>query len=284
MLGWVLPIYERGRAAYARLIEIYEEPNEVKTEAKSKLTISSKADLVIKNLTFFYPGSAKAALSHFNLHIQGGSFVGVTGPVGAGKTTLLHILNREYEVPKGTFFIGHHEVHEYPLEAFRAQMVAVEQAAFLFYRSVAENVRFGRMEASQEEIEIVSRYADLHDTVMDFPAQYDTLVGERGMTLSGGQKQRVAVARALLVNRSILLLDDIFSAVDTATERRIFEAINRHFKGKTVLLVTHRVSVLEQMDRVVYMMGGKVVEDGTPAELKAKQGHYAALVGLQEGQ
>lgn len=284
MLGWVLPIYERGRAAYARLVEIYEEPNEVMDQAKSDLKIPLKADLTVKNLTFFYPGSTKPALSHLNVHVTGGSFIGVTGPVGSGKTTLLYVLNREYEVPKGTFFIGPHEVHEYPLEAFRAQMVAVEQAAFLFSRTVAENVRFGRLEASQEEIEVVSRYADLHDTVMEFPARYNTIVGERGMTLSGGQKQRVAVARALLVNRSILLLDDIFSAVDTATEKRIFNAIRAHFKGRTVLLVTHRVSVLELMDRVVYMIDGRVVEDGTPEELKAREGHYAALVDLQEGE
>lgn len=282
MLGWVLPIYERGRAAYARLVEIYEEPIDVQDTAKTGLKISPKADIVFKNLTFFYPGCSKPALSELNLHIKGGSFVGITGPVGSGKTTLLHILNREYDVPYGTLFIGGHEIHEYPLAAFRAEMVAVEQAAFLFSRTVAENVRLGRSEATQDELENVAKYADLHDTVMEFPERYDTMVGERGMTLSGGQKQRVAVARAFLVHRSILLLDEIFSAVDVETEKRIFAAIKAHFKDKTVLLVTHRISVLEQMDRVVYLIDGKVVEDGSPNALRASQGHYAALVSFQE--
>lgn len=281
MLSWILPIYERGSAAYARLLDIYNEPIEVQDNPNSALQIPPKADIHFNHLTFSYPGATRPALSDLNLHITGGTFVGITGPIGAGKSTLFHIINREYEIPPNALFIGGHEIHEYSLDALRADMVTVEQAAFLFTRSVADNVRFGREEASLEELEMVSRYADLHDTVMDFPEQYDTVVGERGVTLSGGQKQRVAMARAFLVNRSILLLDDIFSAVDTGTEKRIFDAIRAHFSGRTVLLITHRVSILEQMDRIIYMIHGSIKEDGSPSELLAKNGAYAALTELQ---
>jgi ATP-binding cassette subfamily B multidrug efflux pump len=281
MMSWVLPIYERGSAAYNRLLKIYEEPIEVKGSPDSSLKIPANADISFRNLTFTYPKMTEPAISHLNLTFKGGSVVGITGPIGSGKTTLLRLINRDYEIPHDMLYIGDHEVHEYSLEAFREEVVIVEQTSFLFSKSLAENVRFGKADATQEEIEDVTRYASLHDEIMGFPHQYETVVGERGVTLSGGQKQRVAIARALLVNRSLLLLDDVFSAVDLATERHIFNAIKEHFSGRTVLLVTHRVSILEQMDRVVYMMQGKAVEDGTPAELMAKGGYYAALAEFQ---
>jgi ATP-binding cassette subfamily B protein len=281
MLSWVLPFYERGRAAYSRLVDIYEEPIEVQDNPSSTLQTQPNADITFKDLTFTYPLASRPSLQNLNLHINGGSFVGITGPVGAGKSTIFKILNRAYEIPPNHLYINGHEIHEYSLNALRADMVTVEQAAFLFSRSLGDNVRFGRAEASHEELELVAQYADLHETVMSFPEKYDTLVGERGVTLSGGQKQRIAMARAFLVDRSILLLDDIFSAVDSKTEKHIFESIKKHFTGKTVLIITHRVSVLEQMDRIVYMIDGKVEEDGTPAELIEKKGHFAALAELR---
>lgn len=282
MLGWVLPIYERGRAAYDRLVEIYEEPVEVQDQGIAGLRIPAQADLVLDGLSFKYPKGTHSVLDGISLRIKGGNFVGITGPVGAGKSTLLRLLNREYEIPRGMIQIDDRDLHDYPLEAFRQEMVTVEQIPFLFSKSIRENVRFGRESALQHEVEVVAKHADLHDTVLGFPEQYDTVIGERGVTLSGGQKQRVAMARAFLVNRSILLLDDIFSAVDAATEKRIFAAMQANFAGKTVLLVTHRVSILEQLDRVLYMKEGQVVEDGSPKELEAKNGAYAALVALQQ--
>lgn len=281
MLAWVLPVYQRGRAAYDRLVEIYHEPIDIQDNPQSTLTIPPKADIAFNNLTFSYPTAERIVLSNLNLTIKGGSFVGITGPIGSGKTTLFRLLNREYEIPRGMIAIGGHDIHDYPLEAFRREIVTVEQIPFLFSKTIAENVRFGMEDATLEQLELVAKHADLHDTVMGFPEGYDTLIGERGVTLSGGQKQRVAVARAFLVNRSILLLDDIFSAVDLETETRIFGSMKKNFAGKTVILVTHRVSILEQMDRVVYLSNGKVIEDGTPAELLKKEGQFAALVQLQ---
>ncbi|NGX42249.1 MAG: putative multidrug resistance ABC transporter ATP-binding/permease protein YheI [Chlamydiae bacterium] len=281
MLGWLIPVYGRGRAAYERILEIYEEPIEVQDVSKSGLKIPQRANIVFRDLSFSYPRAESPALSHIDLEIQGGSFVGITGPIGAGKTTLFHLLTREYEIPTGMIAIDGHDIHDYPLSAFHSEMVTVEQVPFLFSRSIAENVRFGRREASMEEVKVVTRYADFHDTVLEFPEKYETIIGERGVTLSGGQKQRLAMARAFLVNRSILLLDDIFSAVDVATEKRIFDGMKKNFRGKTVLLVTHRVSILEQMDRIIYLSGGAVLEDGTHKELCALKGHYAALTELQ---
>lgn len=281
MLGWLIPVYERGRAAYERLVEIYEEPVEVKGKEASNLRIQPDSEICFHQLSFTYPTADKPSLKGIDLCIQPGSFVGITGPVGSGKTTLFRLLNREYEIPKGAITIGGHDIQEYPLNAFRDQMVTVEQVPFLFSKTIAENVRFGRPEASNEEIALVAQHADLHDTVLEFPEQYETMIGERGVTLSGGQKQRVAMARAFLVNRSILLLDDIFSAVDAETEKRIFESMRKNFAGKTLFLITHRLTLLDQMDRVIYMMNGSVVEDGSPDQLKGQDGYYAALTALQ---
>lgn len=281
MMGWILPIYERGRAAYKRLEELYVEPIEVKDNSGLSLKIPTKPSIVFKDLLFSYPNSSERVLQHLNLEIEGGSVVGITGPTGAGKSTLLRLLNRDYELPEGMVFIGGNEIHEYSLKAIREELILVEQSSFLFSKSVAENVRFGNENATQQELETAAEYASLHEEVMGFPKQYETQVGERGVMLSGGQKQRVAIARALLVKRSILLLDDIFSAVDVATEQRIFEAIRNHFLGRTVILVTHRISILERMDRVIYMMQGQIVEDGTPQALMEKNGYYAALAELQ---
>lgn len=282
MLAWVIPIYQRGSAAYERLVEIYKEPIEVPDNGISTHAISPDADIDFRNLTFSYPQSAKPVLQNFSLHVKEGSFVGITGPVGAGKTTLFRLLNREYEIPEGKLFIGGKDIHEYPLKALWKEIVTVDQRPFLFSRTIAENVRFGNEEALQAEIEAAAGYADLHETILSLPDQYNTMVGERGVTLSGGQKQRLAMARAFLVNRSILLMDDIFSAVDTETESHIFSAMRSNIKHKTILLITHRVSILESMDRILYMQDGKIVEDGSPQELKAKNGQYAALVALQK--
>lgn len=277
MLSWVLPIYQRGRAAYARLLEIYEEPIEVMEGPHLALKIEPKSDISFNNLTFSYPGANSEALSSVNLTIHGGTFVGITGPVGAGKSTLFRLLNREYEIPADMISIGGHDIHDYDLEAFSQSMITVEQIPFIFSKTIADNVRFGRGEATIEEIEMVSRHADLHEAILEFPDRYETLVGERGVTLSGGQKQRVAMARAFLVDRSILLLDDIFSAIDTATEHRIFQTMRKNFPNKTVLLISHRISILDRMDRVIYLKDGRVAEDGTPDELLEKKGFYAAL-------
>lgn len=282
MLGWILPIYERGRAAYARLVEIYEESIDVQGNKGSQLKIPPQADIIFRHFSFKYPSAEHNALSDITTTIKGGTFVGITGPVGAGKTTLFRILSREYAIGDGMIAIGGHDINDYDLESFFQEMVTVEQVPFLFSKTIAENILFGRQQATQKELESVIHLADLHETILEFPEKYETIVGERGLSLSGGQKQRVAMARAFLVNRSILLLDDIFSAVDFATERRIFNAMKKNLAGKTILLVTHRVSILQELDRVICLSEGRITEDGSPKELAACGGYYSALVELQQ--
>lgn len=282
MLAWIMPIYQKGKAAYLRLVEIYEEPIEVYEKQDPLPSLPEQADIELRNLTFYYPNREKPALSHINLKIKGGTFVGITGPVGSGKTTLFRLLNREYEVPHGRLLIGGQDIHHYSLDAFHQDVVIVEQLPFLFSKSIRDNIRFGNHRATENEITEVAQQADVHDDILGLPNQYDTVVGERGVSLSGGQKQRLAIARALLVNRSILLLDDIFSAVDTGTEKKIFEELRSNFAGKTILIISHRVSILEQVDRILYLKEGKIVEDGTPEELVKKEGPYNHLVHLQK--
>lgn len=280
-LGWVLPIYQRGSAAYTRLISLYDEPIEVQNGPVTDIKNPAEADITFKELTFTYPGGSTPALHNINLTIKAGSFVGITGPVASGKTTLFRLLNREYEIPSGRIFIGDVDIRDYDVESLRRCIGVVEQAPFLFSKTVAENVGIGLDTPSMEEIEDVARMAELHESVLAFPSQYATVVGERGVRLSGGQRQRVAIARTFLVNRPIVLLDDIFSAVDAETERRIFGHMRETFSGRTVLLVTHRTTLLQQMDRVLYMSDGRILEDGTHVDLMEKQGRYAALVDLQ---
>jgi ATP-binding cassette subfamily B protein len=284
MLGWVLPIYQKGSAAYSRLRDIFNEPFEVEDNKNSSLKIPKKADIIFNHLTFHYPKTSLPALQDITLTIKAGSFVGITGSVGSGKTTLFRLLNRDYEIPHGKIFIGDHDIHDYSLDTLKNEFVTVEQIPFLFSKTIAENVLFGRNEASQEDLEIVTQQADLHETVMSFPERYDTMVGERGVTLSGGQKQRLALARAFLTNRSIMLFDDVFSSVDASTEKRIFDEMKNKLMGKTILLITHRVSLLEKMDRVITLVNGQIVEDGPPGRLMEQNGHFAALVELQKNE
>lgn len=282
MLGWVLPIYVRGVAAYQRIQDILSEPIEVQGSVGSELKIMPKADISFSDLSFSYPKAMQESLSHVDLTIKGGTFVGITGPVGSGKTTLFRLLTREYAIPRGMIAIGGYDINDYALDTFFQEMVTVEQVPFLFSRTIADNILFGKQEATRDQLDVVMKQADLHNTVMEFPLRYETVVGERGVSLSGGQKQRVAMARAFLVNRSILLLDDIFSAVDAGTEKRIFDAMKENFQGKTILLITHRTSILKQMDRVLYLSRGRVEEDGLPGELLKLNGFYTAMTSLQE--
>lgn len=282
MLGWVLPFYIKGSAAYTRLSEVFREKIEVEENPKGLSSLPPNPSINFHNLSFTYPGSDFPVLSNINLEIKPATFLGITGPVGAGKTTLLRLLMRDYEISKGMIVIGEHDIHDYTLKALHKEMAIVEQNPFLFSKTIAENVRFGNEEASLKDLEVVTELADLHQTILRFPDTYYTLVGERGVTLSGGQKKRLAIARAFLVNRSIFLLDDIFSAVDYKTEKQIFDKLREKYAGKTVLLITQRVSILEKMDRILYMINGTVAEDGSPEELVKLNGHYAALVQLHK--
>lgn len=279
ILGWVMPMYQQGRASYDRLKNIYEEPIEIEEgEGDDKIPFGS--DIEFKHLTFTYPRQEAPQINDLNLKLQGGKFIGLTGPAGGGKSTLFKLLNREYEIPRGMITIGGKDIHDYPLESFYQNIVTVEQIPFLFSKSIKENVGFADETATQEDIVKASSLADLHETVLSFDEGYETLVGEKGIMLSGGQKQRVAIARAFLVERSILLLDDIFSALDTATEAKIFKALKENYDGKTVIITTQRISILEKMDEVIVLAKGRVIQNGSPDDLLKREGYFKAMKEL----
>lgn len=279
-LTFLIPITMLGKAAYDRIVKVYDEPIEV-VEGSNNRKISPQAEIVFKDLTFTYPSGKKTIFNNLNLTIKGGGIVGITGPVGSGKSTLIRLINREYEIPEGTIFIDGKDIREYTFEALSSEMVIVEQNPILFTRTLKDNIVCGMEGITDDELGRAVNIADLSESISSFPQSYQTPVGEKGVTLSGGQKQRVAISRAILKDRSILLLDDIFSAVDAKTEMRIFNALKEHLNGKTLIIISHRVSVLEKMDRVVYLFNGEVAEDGPPSELLKKKGHFANLKALQ---
>lgn len=279
MLGWIFPLYQQGKAAYTRLKDLYEEPIEV-SDTGTKEDLSGRADIFLKNLTFTFSGSHSPSLRDITLTIKEGERIGVAGSVGSGKSTLLKLIQREYDVGENMFFIGKDEVHELKLSALYRLMATCEQIPFLFSDTVSENIRFGREDASKEEIFSVASSVDLHDEIEGFPEKYDTTVGERGHMVSTGQKQRIAVARSLIASKRILILDDIFANVDADKEKKMLERLIEDFKGATIILVTNRVSALEKMDKVIFLQDGKIIEEGSPSLLKTSGGPYSVLYDL----
>jgi ATP-binding cassette subfamily B protein len=205
----------------------------------------------------------------------------IVGPTGCGKTTLIELLVRIYNPPRNSIYIDDYELFTIPLNVLRRDIVLVPQDIFLFSETIADNIRLGNPEASDEEVFEAARTAQVYDEIMEFEHKFDTIVGERGVTLSGGQKQRVAIARALLTNPNILILDDALSAVDTKTERRILNRLIEIRKGKTTFIIAHRISALQHSDLIIVINNGIIAEQGTHQELLAKGGLYKDLYEKQ---
>ena len=278
----LIEMRSRGKASLARIGKLLDAEIDVKDRPGVADCGPLSGNIAFKDLTFRYPGGEYDVLRHVTLDIKAGENVGIVGRVGSGKTTLVDLILRTYNVPDGTLFLDGHDVNDIPIRAVRRSAAYVPQDNFLFSDTIANNIAFASDSGARADVEQAAEWAGVHDNIIEFPDRYDTLLGERGVTVSGGQKQRISIARALMKDAPILILDDSVSAVDVATEKHILGNLRRLRQGKTTILIAHRISTVEGMDKVIYMDDGAVVDVGTHAELYERCAGYRTMVELQK--
>ena len=302
-LGWVINIFQRGTASMARINQIFQErpeivdaggpnPTAVPTGAGGAAESGNGHGLIaapqdgaiagaleFRHLNFAYHGTQ--VLHDINLTIPAGSSLAIVGPTGSGKSTLVSLIPRIYDAPEGAVLLDGCPIREFPLGELRRSIGFVPQETFLFSDTVRENIAFGTAQSSEEEVRQAAERANIAADIEAFPEQYATLVGERGITLSGGQKQRTAIARALIRNPRILVLDDALSSVDTYTEEKILNELREVMRGRTTIFISHRVSTVRNADRIAVLHGGRIVESGTHEELLTRNGYYTDLYTKQ---
>jgi ATP-binding cassette subfamily B protein len=276
-IGWVINLVQRGAASLGRILEILRAEPSVRDEPPLVDLPAVRGEVEMRDLTFAHQGQPGPVLDGVSLRARAGDTVAIVGRTGAGKSTLLALLPRLVNPPPGTLFVEGVDTRRVRLAELRQAIAMVPQESFLFSASIRDNIALGRPQAAGPEIEEAARLAGLDEDVAAFPRGLDTLVGERGITLSGGQKQRVALARALLRRSPILILDDCLSAVDTQTEERILRHLRGVFAGRTVFLVSHRISTVREADQILVLERGRLVERGRHDELVAAGGLYADL-------
>ena len=265
-----------------RINEILVEKPEIADGAEVKITggnTSMAGDIEFRNLNFTYAG--KPVLHDVTLRIPAGSSLAIVGPTGSGKTTLVSLIPRIYDAAAGSVLIDGRPIREYSLEFLRANIGFIPQETFLFSESLRENIAFGKADATDAEVHSAAAAASIAEEIEGFPERYRTLVGERGITLSGGQKQRTAIARAIIRNPRILILDDALSSVDTHTEDKILNHLREVMQGRTTIFISHRVSTVRNADLIAVLHTGRVVELGTHAELIERNGYYTDLYNKQ---
>jgi ATP-binding cassette subfamily B protein len=279
-IGFILTRYQRAMVSAQRIFEVLDTEPEVK-ESPDAIELPNLAGSVrFEDVTFGYD-STKPVLKGLNLSVSPGEKVAIIGSTGSGKSTLIKLIPRFYDPQEGRILVDNYDIKHVKIESLRKRIGIVHQDVFLFPLSIRENIAYGKPNATQDEIEAAAKAARIHDFIKTLPQGYDTLVGERGITLSGGQRQRVAIARSLLIDPSILILDDSTSSVDADTEREIYEALKELVKNRTVFIITQRLSTLKLADRIVVIEGGKIVEDGKHEDLLKRPGAYAKLYMAQ---
>lgn len=276
-LGWAINMIQRGASSMGRINRILAEVPEIFDSPQATVTGPLKGRIEIRGLTVSSGNGGAPILENIHLEIPQGEKVVIVGRTGSGKSVLCHLLVRMMEPSEGAIFFDGNEIHRIPLHVLRGEISYVPQDTFLFSDTVRENIAFGKPDATLKEVEEAARLAQIYDEVMGFPAGLNTVIGEKGITLSGGQRQRIAIARAVLMNSPIFILDDGLSSVDVQTEERILEGLEEFLRGRTTILITHRVAPLRKADRIIVLEKGRVVEMGDHSTLLSKGGIYAKI-------
>ena len=278
----LIDMTSRGKASLERIGELLDAEVTVKDAENVRSLEKVRGDIEFKNLTFRYPDGEYNALENVSFTIKAGENVGLVGKTGSGKSTLVDLILRTYNVPDGTVFIDGNDVNEVKIHDVRAACAYVPQDNFLFSDTIANNIAFGIDHADLEVVAQAARLADVDSNIKEFQLGYETVLGERGVTVSGGQKQRISIARALMMNPPILILDDSVSAVDTKTEKTILENLHETRAGKTTILIAHRISTIEKMDKILFIDDGKLAAVGKHEDLYETNAEYRKMVDLQK--
>ena len=307
-IGWVVNLFQRGTASVIRIDELLKQQPEIvddpalfdrhpersgaesKDLGASEITTAAPAfpthvidgSITFRNLSFAYPTGGPEVLDNINLQIPAGSSLAIVGPTGSGKSTLVSLIPRLFDAPDGAILIDDRPIRRYRLADLRRAIGFVPQETYLFSDTIAQNIAFGRPDATAPEILEAATTAHIANEILEFPRGFETLVGERGITLSGGQKQRIAIARAVIRDPRILILDDALASVDTYTEERILAGLREAMRGRTTLFISHRVSTVRNADQIAVLGAGRIVELGSHEELIARNGYYTALAEKQQ--
>lgn len=281
-LSMLIDMTSRGRASLKRISELLDAKPDVFDEKNLEEPEYIKGDIEFRNLSFTYPDGDYDVLEDVSFKINAGENVGIIGKTGSGKTTIVDLILRVYNVPKNSLFIDGVDVNAIPIKTLRDYCAYVPQDNFLFSDTIQNNIAFSHNSSSADEVERVAKLSDVHENIAEFPAKYATVLGERGVTVSGGQKQRISIARALMKEASILILDDSVSAVDTKTEKVIIDNLRENRKGRTTILIAHRISTVENMDKIIFIDEGKIRAVGSHNELIESCPDYKLMVELQK--
>lgn len=281
-LGVVFDDYERANASARRIFALLDTPNKIENPADAVVLKTIKGTVALEQVGFYYQKN-QPILNAINLNIPAGTSIGIAGQTGAGKTTLIKLLFRFYDVTNGAIKIDGIDLRKMPLRNIRQNIALVSQEVYLFHGSIRENIAYGREDCDLDRVIMAAKKAELHDFVASLPHQYDTIIGERGIKLSGGQRQRLSIARAILKDAPILILDEATSAVDTETERAIQQNLNLLTQGKTAIIIAHRLSTIRHADQIIVLKEGQIAEKGTHEQLLKQQGIYTDLWQVQIG-
>ncbi len=278
-VGWVTSIVQQAEASQKRINEFLNEKNNIENNADDNYDL--KGEIEFNNVSLIYPETKIVAINNLSFKIDKGKSLGIIGEVGSGKSTIAELILRNYDPIKGEVFIDKKSLKKHNLDVIRQNIGYVPQTTFLFSDSISNNIKFGNIHAGDEDVIRFSKFANVHEDINSFYNKYNSILGERGINLSGGQRQRIAIARALIKEPKIIILDDSLSAVDTETEDKIFRNILNHISNCTKIIISHRISTVKHCDKIIVLFEGKKIQEGSHSELIVKEGYYRDIYNQQ---